>query len=180
MDYFSPRPQRHFSAISAVSSGRRSHANFLPQGRGMASAQPFQTLIVHNVCFEILCENFSLRGPRTGPIHHRRSFMDRLPGALFLSVLLESSTIAQNQSAQKSATSKTPSLSMPMAAPVFLEDARVHQHRYACQRRHRRPQCPGARARPTLSEARMQGTALGIRWRQPIGQLELSPCGSTF
>jgi hypothetical protein len=48
--------------------------------------------------------------------------MARMPGALFCSLLLASLSLAQNPPAQKS-TSKTPSLSMPMVAPVFLEDA---------------------------------------------------------
>jgi hypothetical protein len=48
--------------------------------------------------------------------------MAQMPGALFCSLLLASLSVAQNPPAQKS-TSKTPSLSMPMVAPVFLEDA---------------------------------------------------------
>lgn len=47
--------------------------------------------------------------------------MARFPGTPFLVVLLASITLAQNQPAPK-ASSKTPSLSMPMVAPVFLED----------------------------------------------------------
>jgi hypothetical protein len=48
--------------------------------------------------------------------------MAQMPGALFCSLLLASLSLAQNPPAQKS-TSKAPSLSMPMVAPVFLEDA---------------------------------------------------------
>ena len=49
--------------------------------------------------------------------------MARMPGALFLSVLLVSTALAQNSPASKLSNSKTPSVSMPMVAPVFLEDA---------------------------------------------------------
>ena len=49
--------------------------------------------------------------------------MARLSEALFLSVLLASTILAQNQPSQKAITGKTQSLSMPMVAPVFLEDA---------------------------------------------------------
>lgn len=49
--------------------------------------------------------------------------MARIPGALFLSVLLSTIALAQNPPAQKTVTTKTPGVSMPMVAPVFLEDA---------------------------------------------------------
>ena len=49
--------------------------------------------------------------------------MARLPGALFLCVLLASTTLAENQPAQKVITNEAPSLSMQMVAPLFHEDA---------------------------------------------------------
>jgi hypothetical protein len=46
-----------------------------------------------------------------------------MTGALFLCVLLTTIALAQNPPTQKAAVKKIPSVSMPMVAPVFLEDA---------------------------------------------------------
>jgi hypothetical protein len=60
-------------------------------------------------------------GPTDGNILTPEELMARIPGALFFSLLLASIALAQNPPAQRS-TSKAPRLSMPMVAPVFLED----------------------------------------------------------
>lgn len=49
--------------------------------------------------------------------------MARFPGTLLCVVLLASVTAAQSQPTHKVQTGKAPSVSMPMVAPVFLEDA---------------------------------------------------------
>src|SRR5579864_4167476 len=49
--------------------------------------------------------------------------MARTSRALLFSILLTSTALAQKSSTHQPATNKTPSVSMPMVAPVFLEDA---------------------------------------------------------